>query len=94
MRQVTIGNNTLGRSGSVYASAFGTPSSSIQDSSGSISTTNYLKSSSALVTNFPATGITLVHGQVSYVSEMFATPLQPIVWNRLSNPVVSARSFF
>ncbi|MBV9937240.1 MAG: hypothetical protein JO150_01955 [Acidobacteriaceae bacterium] len=95
MRQVIIGNSTLGLTGTpAFQSAFGTPASSIQDSSGSISPANYLTSSNALVTNFPATGITLVHGQVSYVSEMFATPLQPIVWSQLSNPVVSARSFF
>ena len=94
MRQITIGSNTLGRSGSVYASTFGTPSTNIQDPSGSIKPADYLTSASALVTNFPTTGITLVHGQVSYVSEMFATPLQPIVWSQLSNPVVSARSFF
>ena len=95
-RQIAVGNNTLGSTvGSVYASAFGAPSPSIQDSSGGISATNYLTSASAVVTNFQATtGITLVSGQVSYVSEMFATPLQPIFWSQLSNPVVNARSFF
>ncbi|MBV9307540.1 MAG: hypothetical protein JOZ45_15450 [Acidobacteriaceae bacterium] len=95
MRQVTIGNSTLGLTGTpAFKSAFGTPASNIQDSTGTISQTNYLTASSALVTNFPVTGITLVHGQWSYVSEMFAMPLQPIVWSQLSNPVVSARSFF
>jgi hypothetical protein len=94
-RQVSVGNSTLGRSGSVYASIFGTPSSSIQDASGGISPTNYLTSTSARATNFQtATGITLTSGQISYVSEMFATPLQPVFWSDLSNPVVSARSFF
>lgn len=94
-KQVSIGNATLGRSGPTYASVFGTPSSSIKDSSGGISQPNYLTSSSALVSNFTATtGITLVSRQVTNVSEMFATPLQPIFWSQISNPVVTARSYF
>ena len=96
MKQVKIGNNTLGISGaSPYNSVFGTPASNIQDSSGGITPQNYMQNSSALAGNFQTTsGITLASGQVSYIAEMFATPLQPIFWSQFSNPVVSARAYF
>lgn len=97
MKQVTIGNTTLGLSGaSPFTSTFGTPASSIKNSAGGITPQDYMQSASAALTkNFQSTtGITLVSGQVAYVAEMFATPLQPIVWSQLSTPVVSTRAYF
>lgn len=91
-RQVVVGNST----GLNFASAFGTPSTGIKDSSGSIAAAYYLTDPTAVANNFYSqTGISMQSSiQSSYVSESMARALQPISWKNFSNPTASARFFF
>jgi hypothetical protein len=65
-RRIVIGNT------SIHSSVFGTPGSSIVDSTGSISAANYLTNISARATSFTGTtSISLASGQFAYVAEMW-----------------------
>ncbi len=91
-RQLTIGSV----SGITFVSAFGTPASSIRDSSGGITQQNYLTDPSAVASNFNSiSGITMPNSsQVSYVAEAMAKGMQPVYWSQFSNPTASARNYF
>jgi hypothetical protein len=88
-RRIVIGNSA------VHSSTFGTPSSSIIDSTGSISAANYLTNTSARATSFPTiTNIQLTSGQFAYVAEMWVNSPDLNFWGGLSNPVSGARFIF
>ncbi len=90
VRRIVVGNSNLSINGKLQQSAFGTPSAGIVDSSGNISSTNYLANSSAIASNFSSV-IPMSSGQYAYVAEaFFGAPDFSLV-----NPGgISARSIF
>ena len=73
INRIVIGNSSLS------TSRFGTPSSSIVNSTGTISASNYITNNTAIATGFAsvltAAGLTLADGDVMYLSEVyFSTP--------------------
>jgi hypothetical protein len=89
-QRIVVGNPNLYINSQLQASAFGTPSSTIIDSQGNISTANYLGKSSAIATNFLSV-IPITSGQSAYVAEAFF--LSPD-FNLLSPGGIAARSIF
>jgi len=89
-RRIVIGNANLSINGQLQASAFGTPPSSIIDSSGNISSANYLGSSAAIANNFYSI-IQVSSGQYAYVAEAFFVSPD---FSLLSPGGISARSIF
>jgi hypothetical protein len=83
-RRVVVGNSNL------TTSAFGTPSSSIMTTDGSITRQNYLQDSSAIASGFSSL-IPLVSGQYAYMAEMYVS--SPI-YNPFGSGGVSSRSIF
>ncbi len=94
MNQVVVKKRLIIGNTSVQASTFapGIPSSLI-DSSGDISSANYLTSPSVQANNF-ANIISLTVGQYAYVSEMFVNPPLGGAWSLFGSNVLSARSIF
>ena len=85
-RRIVVGNTTL------KPSAFGTPNSSLMNSSGNVSPAGYLNDTSTRATGFSSL-IPLVSGQFAYVSEMYVlTP--DVSWSYLGNTAISARFIF
>ena len=83
---------------SLNASRYGTPPSSILDSSGNISAANYLTNASAVASGFgsvaSAAGLTIVDGQIVYLCETYlSTPNLSFLGTSASNGVY-ARSIF
>jgi hypothetical protein len=93
VRRIVVGNSQL------QSSAFGSPSGNIIDSSGNISTSDYLTDTSARATNFSSV-IPLVSGQYAYLAEAYAASPDFNLWsdNRFWNWImpggISARSIF
>lgn len=92
-RRVVIGNTGSG----FPASNFGTPSSTILDSSGNVMSSSggtpfYLTNSSAQAGNFQSsTGVTLTSQHYAYTAEMY---VQSPYWTSLGVSGISARSIF
>ena len=86
-RRIVIGNS------SIQSSAFGTPNSSLMDSSGNISQAGYLNNTSTRATNF-SNLIPLTSGQYAFMSEMYVATPDLSVWSFLGTTGVSARSIF
>jgi len=94
MNQIVVTKRLIIGNTGVQASTFapGIPNSII-DSSGNISSANYLTSASVQANNF-ANVIGLTVGQYAYVSEMFVNPPVGGVWSLFSSNVVTSRSVF
>jgi TadE-like protein len=92
-RRIVIGNTGTG----FPTSDFGTPSSTILDSSGNVKSSSggtpyYLTNSSARASNFQSsTGVTLASQHYAYTAEMY---VQSPYWSSLGTSGISARSIF
>jgi hypothetical protein len=93
-RRIVVGKTSL------HTSAFGTPNSSLVDSSGNVragsnsGTSGYLNDSSAIATGF-SNVLSLTSGQqYAYVSEMFVQSNDYNWWSFLGPIRLSARSIF
>jgi hypothetical protein len=92
-RRIVIGNSGTG----FPASLFGTPGSSILDSSGNVKSSAggvpyYLTDTSTRAPNFPtATGITLTSQHYAYTAETY---VQSPYWTSLGTNGIAARSVF
>jgi hypothetical protein len=93
VRRIVIGNAHL------HASAFGTPTASLLDSEGNISTADSLTNASTVAANF-SNVIPLSSGQYAYVAEAFVTSpdfnffQNSPSWSWIMPGVISARSIF
>ena len=88
MRRIVIGNANL------HLSSFGTPASSIMDSKGNISNTNYLSNASAVAPNFLNLVPLQSSTQFAYIAEMWVTSPDYNWWSFLGNSGSSARAIF
>jgi len=86
-RRIVVGN------ASVKASAFGTPSAGLIDSSGNISQAGYLNNTSTRATGFSSL-VALTSGQFSFMSEMYVATPDLSFWTYLGTTGVSARTIF
>jgi hypothetical protein len=92
-RRIVIGNTGTG----FPASNFGTPNSTILDSSGNVMSSSggtpyYLTNSTARAGNFQSsTGVTLTSQHYAYTAEMY---VQSPYWTSLGVSGISARSIF
>jgi hypothetical protein len=88
-RRIVIGNRSL------FSSAFGTPSSSIVDSStGQIDMKDFLSAPSAEAVGFKGTIPGLASGQYAYMAEMYVTSPDYSLGNSFGLPSISSRSIF
>ena len=88
-RRIVIGNRSL------FSSAFGTPNSSIVDSStGQIDMKDFLSNTSAEAAGFKTTIPGLASGQYAYMAEMYVTSPDYSLGNSFGLPSISSRSIF
>ncbi len=87
IHRIVFGNSTL------QGSAFGSPASSLIQSSGAITPANYLTQTSARATNW-ANVMTLSAGEVAYISEVYVRSPSWDLPGQYSNTGVYARTIY
>ncbi|MGH9582550.1 MAG: TadE family protein [Bryobacteraceae bacterium] len=87
IKRVVVGNSAI------YTSSFGTPSSSLMDSQGNLSTSGYLTNSSARADAFYNL-LPLGTGQYAFMAEVYVSSPGYDFWSFLGTPATYARSIF